>query len=144
MRVGANQDPSVTLIVEFRVRRSRRHPPHIAQVAWTALRSGAATDSWLVAVVLDPSDGGPAVRHKQMLVSHGSRSRHVVEVVIDGGDGRPTAAGYRGVASLMRRSTPDDTGSVAGFTDLGTFRFPTSRREPDVPLPAIRQPDRSR
>lgn len=135
-------EPTVTLVVEVRVRPGRQvalRPARIAHVEWTAPGSGATKDRWLVSVVLDPSDGGPVVRHVQTVTSHGSRSRHVIEVVIGGVDAGPTAGNYRGIATLSRRSTPDDTGSVAGFTDLGTFRFPTSGRDADAVMAELRR-----
>jgi hypothetical protein len=134
--------PWVTLVIEVRVRPgSRRQQPGrqvaarpiwIANVEWTAPGSGAAMDRWLVHIVLDPSDGGPVVRHVQSLVSHSARSQHVIEVALEGMDAGPISGTYRGIATLSRRSTPGDTGSVGGFTDLGIFRFPTMRRDPDA------------
>jgi hypothetical protein len=72
------------------------------------------------------------VRHVQSVVSHSARSQHVIEVALEGMDAGPIAGTYRGIATLSRRSTPGDTGSVGGFTDLGIFRFPTMRRDPDA------------
>ncbi|OLT06267.1 hypothetical protein BJF90_17460 [Pseudonocardia sp. CNS-004] len=137
-------EPSVTLLVDFRFPPAPRQPARIAHVEWTAPGSGAAGDRWLVGVVLDPSDGGPPIRHEQTVASHGSRSRHVIEVEIDGPDAGPAAATYRGIATLSRRSTPADAGSVAGFTELGTFRFHPARHDPDTILTELRRRRRPR
>jgi hypothetical protein len=124
--------PLVSLVVEFRIRPGRWSSAdgsgpgsggdggHAVTVEWSVPGSGRPRDRWLVSVVLEPVGGGPALCHRQSLVSDGLRSRHTVEVEV--GEAGPAIGTSRAIATVRRRARLGAP-AAAAFAELGIVRF---------------------